>query len=77
MKRFGFIPFPTSTFNFIDLRNERISPFNVRFSCYNTYYFLYTNFTKYQSAKKKSRKRERESEREGERERERERQSQI
>ena len=66
MKRFGFIPFPTSTFNFIDLRNERISPFNVRFSCYNTYYFLYTNFTKYQSAKRKSRKRERERERERE-----------
>ena len=42
-----------STLNFIN-------PFNVSFSCYNTYYFIYSRFKKYLRAKKRERERERE-----------------
>ena len=42
IKRFGSTPFfnflNSSIFNFVNLKNERFSPFNVSFLCYNTYY---------------------------------------
>ena len=54
VKRFGSTPFSSSwTFHF-----KFIHPFNVSFSCYNTYYFIYSRFKKYWRAK---RERERES----------------
>ena len=42
IKRFGSTPFLnffySSTFNFVNFKNERFSPFNISFLCNNTYY---------------------------------------
>ena len=45
IKRFGSTPFfnflNSSIFNFVNLKNERFSPFNVSFLCYNTCYLYF------------------------------------
>ena len=54
IKRFGSTPFSnflnSSTFNFINLKNERFSSFNVSF---HVLLYIYSSIRKYQKAKRK------------------------